>query len=203
MEEECVCGIEGGKEKLYILRKVKFNGQRLANLLLIDQEGKKHYSMIKNLRQLLGSSNEHRQHFCLNCLQGFHSEASRDKHYEYCIDNEAVRIDMPEENFFLRFHSGQYHFEVILQEETELYGSSISEAPYMKQINHHIPSRFCTYSTCADGEVKDPLKLYQGKDCVEVVCRHIKSEAMKNRESSVGQLSATYALENLRKMTSR
>ena len=71
----------------------------------------------------------------------------------------------------------------------------------MKQINCHIPSRFCTYSTYADREVKDPLKLYQGKDCVEVVCRHIKSEAMKNGESSVGQLSATYALENLGKMT--
>ena len=94
-----VLGIEGGKEKLYILRKAKFNGQRLANLLLIDQEGKKHYSVIKNLCQLLGSSNEHRQQFFLNCLQGFHSEATRDKHYEYCIDNESVRIDMTEENF--------------------------------------------------------------------------------------------------------
>ena len=36
-------------EKLYIFRKVTFDGQRMANLLLIAQEGKKHYATIKNL----------------------------------------------------------------------------------------------------------------------------------------------------------
>ena len=28
-------------------------------------------------------------------------------------------------------------------------------------------------------EVKDPLKLYSGKDCVEVFCKHIKEEAKR------------------------
>ena len=72
-------------EKLYIFRKVMFDGQRMANLLLIAQEGKKHYATIKNLSWLLTSSNsehQHQQHFCLNCLQGFHSEASRNKHFK-------------------------------------------------------------------------------------------------------------------------
>ena len=32
-----VLGIEGGKEKLHILRKAKFNGQRMANLLFIHR----------------------------------------------------------------------------------------------------------------------------------------------------------------------
>ena len=44
-----ILGIERRKEKLYILRKAKFDGQRMANLLLIDQEGKRHYAMIKKL----------------------------------------------------------------------------------------------------------------------------------------------------------
>ena len=66
---------------------------------------------------------------------------------------------MPEENSFLRFHSGQYQFEVpfaiyadfevILQEEIEIYGSFIPEDSYTKQINCHVPSDSCTYSTCA------------------------------------------------------
>ena len=137
--------IGGGKEKVYILRKSKFDGQRLTNLLLIANNEKKHYAVIKNLSQLLGSNNsenEHQHHFCLNCLQGFHSETSRNKQYEYCKDIEVIRIDMPEEYFFVRFHSGQYKFkvpfatyadfEVILQEEeeTEIYGSFISEDSY-------------------------------------------------------------------------
>ena len=37
-------------EKLFILRKDKFDDRkRMANLLLIAGEGKKHYAMIKNL----------------------------------------------------------------------------------------------------------------------------------------------------------
>ena len=184
-----VLGIEGGEEKLYILGKSRFNGQRTANLLLIDQEWNRHYATIKNLSRLLASSNsEHQQHLCLNCLQEFHSQESRDKHHDYCVDNEAVRIDMPEENSFVRSHSGQYQFKApfiictdfeanfqSLEEETELY----PEAPYMKRINCHVTFGFCTYSTCAYGEVKDPLRFYRGKDCVEVFCNHIESEAKR------------------------
>ena len=66
-----------------------------------------------------------------------------------------------------------------MEEETELFGSSIPEASYTKRINCHALSGFCTYSTCAYGEVKDPLKLYQGKDHVEVFCKHIEEEAKR------------------------
>ena len=76
---------------------------------------KRHYMAIKSLSRLLGSSNskhEHKQHFCLNCLQGFHSEESRDKHFEYCKDIEAVRIEMPKEGSFVEFHDGQKQIKV-------------------------------------------------------------------------------------------
>ena len=55
---------------------------------------------------MLGSSNSKHKSKCLNCLQGFHSEESRDKHSIYCKDNEAVRIEMPEEGSFIEFHDG-------------------------------------------------------------------------------------------------
>ena len=83
-----VLGIEGGEKMLCILRKSRFDGKKMINLLLIDKEWKRHYAAIKNLSRPLMSSNskhQHQQHFCLNCLHGFHSEASRDKHFEYCI----------------------------------------------------------------------------------------------------------------------
>ena len=65
-EEECLSN-RREKEKLYILRKSKFNGQvtesrRTADLFLIDQEDKRHYAMIKNLSGLLASSNSEHQH---------------------------------------------------------------------------------------------------------------------------------------------
>ena len=63
-----VLAIGGGEEKLYIFRKPTFdNKMTTANLLLVDEEWKRHYAAIKNLSQLLASSNsEHqrKQHFC-------------------------------------------------------------------------------------------------------------------------------------------
>ena len=68
------------------------------NLLLISEDDRWHYTMIKSLSRLLASTNSKhhgKQHFCMNCLQGFTFELSRDKHYAYCNDNEAVRVEMP------------------------------------------------------------------------------------------------------------
>ena len=71
---------------------------------------------IKSLTRLLASRNskhKHKQHFCLNCLQGFSHEESRVKHYEYCKDNEAVQNkEMPKEGSFTEFHDGQNQFKV-------------------------------------------------------------------------------------------
>ena len=48
---------------------------------------------------------------------------------------------------------------------------------YTTKVNQHIPSGWCVYSKFAYGEVKDPLTIYRGKDCVEKFCDHIMSEA--------------------------
>ena len=49
--------------------------------------------------------------------------------------------------------------------------------PYTSEVTKHSPSGWCVYSTFAYGEVKDPLKLYRGKDCPEKFCDYIRQEA--------------------------
>ena len=49
--------------------------------------------------------------------------------------------------------------------------------PYTSEVSRHIPSGWCVYSKFAYGDVKDPLTIYRGKDCVEKFCYHIKREA--------------------------
>ena len=109
-----VLGIK--KQKTYMCRKLKYNNRKnIVNLLPIADGEKSHYASIKSLSRLLGGSNSkdgHKQNFCLNCLQCFHSEKSRDKHFEYCKDNEAVRIEMPKEGPFIEFHDGKNQFKV-------------------------------------------------------------------------------------------
>ena len=40
-------------------------------------------------------------------------------------------------------------------------------------VNNHAPSGWCIRSEFAYGEVKDPLRLYGGKDCVQKFCSHV------------------------------
>ena len=188
---------EEGKEKIFICRKSKFNERsKIINLLLIVDGEKKHYTAIKSLSRLLRSENTRHteeQHFCINCLQGFSSTEARDNHFEYCKDNEAVKIEMPLPGSKVKFHKGQNQFKVpfimyadfesILKKVDKWYVKrqkyENGEKSYTEKINKHIPSGFCVYSKFAYGEIEDPMKVYRGKDCVEVFCEYIEKEAQR------------------------
>ena len=91
------------------------SGKEDVNLLLIDDGEQRHYATIKNLSRLLASSNskhKHKQHFCMNCLQDFQYEESRNEHFECCKDNKTVRIEMPKKGSLITFHNSQYQFKV-------------------------------------------------------------------------------------------
>ena len=71
---------------------------REINLLMVSEDGIRHYTAIKSLSRLLSSKNSNttrKQHFGMNCLQGFTQESSRDQHQVYCEDNESVGVEMP------------------------------------------------------------------------------------------------------------
>ena len=141
-----VLGIK--EQKPYICKKSKYNNRKkVVNLLLIVDGEKRHYTAIKSKSRLFGSSDskrKHKQHFCLNCLQGFHSEESRNNHFEYCKDKEVVRIEMPKEGSFVEFHDGQNQFklpfvmyadfEAILKPTRENIKSN-PKVPYTKEID--------------------------------------------------------------------
>ena len=129
-----VLAVEG--RYIYIHRKGRRMGQEI-NLLLISEDGINHYTAIKSLSRLLRSSNtKHKckQHFCMNCLQGFTQELSRDQHQAYCEDmnclqgftqelsrdqhqayledNESVGVEMPKQGSTVEFKDGQNQFKV-------------------------------------------------------------------------------------------
>ena len=95
-------------------------------------------------------------------MQGFSTEISRDKHFECCKENETVRIEMPKEGSFVKFHNGQYQFKVpsitYADFEANLESNEEStlnpESSYTKEISKHIPSGFCIYSMFVYGKVE-------------------------------------------------
>ena len=87
-------------KQIYICRKGS-DYDHVANLMLITENNRKHYVAIKSLSRLFSKQNskdKEAQNFCMNCLQGFREEHSRDEHIGYCKNNEAVRIECPTRN---------------------------------------------------------------------------------------------------------
>ena len=156
---------------------------------MVSEDGINHYTAIKSLSRLFKSSNtKHKckQHFCMNCLQGFMQESSRDQHQVYCKDNESVRVEMPKQGSTVEFKDGQNQFQVrfimyadfesILEPMVPVEPGSPNQ-PYTNKVNQHTPSGWCVYSKFAYGDVDNLLRTYRGKDCVETFCNYIKGEA--------------------------
>ena len=93
---------------------------------------------------------------------------------------------MPKKGSVVKFNNGQNQFMVpfMIYADFESILNPIEDGPepkglFTKIINHHIPSGFCFYSKFAYGEVKGPLMIYQGKDCMSTFCKLIKREAKR------------------------
>ena len=148
-------------------------------LLLIEEEGVKHFCLVKSLSRLLSSqvSNHNGEHyFCLRCLNPFWSPESLSRHQEYCGEHEAVRIELPEKGTMLKY----VHFNrsekvpFVIYSDFESYikpmqsCDSNPEGSYTKQYQKHEPSRFCYYIKCFDdGVYKPKLVTYTGKDVAQ------------------------------------
>ena len=175
---------------IYIHRKGR-RMDREINLLMVSEDGINHYTANKSLSRLLKSGNtKHKckQHFCMNCLQGFTQESSRDQHHVYCKDNQSVRVEMPKQGSTVEFKDGQNQFKVlfIMHADFELILEPMDPVelgfpnqPYTNEVNQHTPSGWCVYSKFAYGDIDNPLRTYRGKDCFETFCNYIKGEACR------------------------
>ena len=172
-----VLAVEG--RDIYTHRKGRRMGQEI-NLLMVSEDGIRHYTAIKSLSRLLSSKNSNtkrKQHFCMNRLQGFTQESSRDQNQVYCEDNESVRVEMPKQGSTVVFKDGQNQFKVpfIMYADFESIlelmgpvepGSPNPNQPYTNEVNQHTPSGWYVYSKFAYGDVDSPLRLYRRKDCI-------------------------------------
>ena len=183
--------------------------------MIVNSE-ERHYTAIKNISRLLSKLNGKTKlayHYCINFLNGFRTESSRDKHYEYCSSNGQVKVNMPNEREkWLRFHDRQYQFKVpfivyadfeslLKPPVDEWYRDKMNKmkaerkgkTSYTEKINIHVPTVWCVHSTFAYGYVPDPLKMYQGTDCVKKFVEYI--------EEKIKRLYATFSRQPMIELT--
>ena len=156
--------------------------------MVITENNRKHYVAIKSLSRLLSSQNtkhKGKEYFCMNYLQGFNKESSRDEHLDYCINNESVKVEMPHRNPIVKYSDGQFQFKVpfIMYADFESILKPIQGPENnrmissMRGINNHVPSGWCVCSEFAYGKVENLLRLYRGEHCVKKFCDHVIGEA--------------------------
>ena len=160
-------------ERVNTLKVSKYTGCKHDIVLLLIKDGEKsHYCLVKNTSALLASQiNNHKgtSNICLNCINGFKSKDSLNKHKEYCYNNECVNIMMPPPNTFLKFKnfrcSERAPFVIYADFESFIKPmDSCDPDPnksYTKKYQKHKPSGFSYYIKCLyEDDIKSEKKTY-------------------------------------------
>ena len=103
-------------KKFYPLRMAKKDPQKTIDLFLYEEDGKYHYSLIKNFSRLFRSQITSRTnepiHICKRCVTHFTKKELLTKHIKYCSSNETVSVKMPPKNTFLKFENYNKQFPI-------------------------------------------------------------------------------------------
>ena len=96
-------------------------------------------------------------------------------------------MEMPHRRPIVEYSDGQFQFKVLFVMYTDFESIlKLIQGPgnnprisTTRGVNVHVPSGWCIRSEFAYGEVKDPLALHRGKDCVKKFCDHVIGEARR------------------------
>ena len=157
-------------ERVNTLKVSKYTGSKHDIVLLLIKDGEKsHYCLVKNTSALLASQiNKHKgtSNICLNCMNGFKSKDSLNKHKEYCYNNECVNIVMPPENTYLKFKNFRYSERApfVIYADFESFIKPMDNCDpdpnrsYTKKYQKHKPSGFSYYIISLYEDVKKSEK---------------------------------------------
>ena len=165
----------GFDKTIYPLRISKTKRPRIVDLLLISDGEKQHYCLIKSLSRLLSSQltkHDGSIVFCLNCLNHFPNEKKLKLHEEYCLKNEAIRIEIPEKGTFISFihYNRSIKVSFVVYADFEAFTEEISTCEpnqtfsFIKKYKKHRPNGFCFLIVCFDKRFKSKLVVYRAKD---------------------------------------
>ena len=124
---------------VYPLRLSKSKSEQTINLLLSSQV----------------SGHKESNSFCLNC---FPNEEKLKIHEEYCIKNQAIKIEMPEKGSFISFihHNRSIKVLFVVYADFEAFTEEIStcgpndKKSFTQKYQRHRPSGFCYKIVCFD-----------------------------------------------------
>ena len=157
-------------------------------LLLITEDEKKHYVLIKDFNKFMfnQTKHEHRKYFCMNCLQCFSREDVLTEHKNNCISINGVQaINMPEKGdkvFFKNYHK-QLPVPFVIYADFEALTEKIqgcqpnNEKSYTEAYQKHTD---CGYGykvvCCYDDKYSKPVQIHRGENAVHKFMENMLEE---------------------------
>ena len=179
-----VFGYEKGQPFPIHISKEKFEDQ--MNLLLITEDKKKHYVLIKDFNAFMYNQTKHKnkKHFCMYCLQCFSSERILANHVNNCLTingNQAINMPKKGENIlrFNNFHK-QLSVPFVIYADFEAITKKVQGCKQNEEMEEEKNKRSYTeaYQThedcgfgykvvcCYDDKYSKPIQSYRGENAV-------------------------------------
>ena len=146
--------------------------QIAIDLLLYEEDGRSHYSLIKNFSrhfrsQITSRTNEPIQ-ICKRCFTHFTKEELLIEHIRYCSSNETVAVKLPPKNTKLCFNNYRKQLPIpfVIYADFECFTKPMSsccpnpENSYSYNYQKHEPSGFCLYIKGIDPNISFKPILY-------------------------------------------
>ena len=183
-----VFGLNG--TEVYPLRPSKFNHETEIDLLLIHDDEKQHYCLIKDMSRLLSaqtSKKQHKKFFCKRCLNSFGRQDLLDKHKELCGQHEEVKVVMPEEGSTVSFRNFHKKIDVpfVIYADFESKMKAFHSAQpnpnkaYTEKLHQHEPLSYCYYVKCNFDDTNSKFVEYTAKSEDEDVSQRFVDELEK------------------------
>ena len=157
-------------KKFYPLRMALRDSQKSIDLFLYEENGKYHYSLIKNFSRLFRSQITSRTneplHICKRCFSGFTKDTLLQNHTFYCSSKDSVYVKMPKkEDSILKYKNFERQFPLpfVAYADFECFTKPMSsccpnpEDPYNYNYQKHEPSGFCIFIKGVVGKRIKPI----------------------------------------------
>ena len=154
---------------IYPLREVKKDCKNTIDLFLYEEDGKFHYSLIKNFSRLVRSQITSRTdepiQICKRCFSHFTKPELLDKHIKYCSSNKTAFVKMPQPKTILHFKNYYKQLPVpfVVYADFECFTKPINSCcpnpkdSYNFNYQKHEPSGFCFYAKGIAGKRIKPI----------------------------------------------
>ena len=179
------------------ISKEKFEDQ--MNLLLIPEDEKKHYVLIKDFNVFMYNQTKHKnkKHFCMYCLQYFSSERILVKHTNNCLTiNGAQAINMPKQGEkILRFNNFHKQLPVpfVIYADFEAITKKVQGCKQSEEMENEKNKRSYTeaYQThedcgcgyevicCYDDKYSKSVQTYRGENAIYKFMEKMLEEVLK------------------------